>query len=111
MCHATESCFLPTMHSIQRIDSHRVSVQFCREDGQPWWLTCVNGPQGHADKILFLQELREVRRACTGSWVVAGDFNLIYKTSDKNNNLNRAMMCRFRTAINDLALREIPLHG
>jgi len=39
-------------------------------------------------------------------------FQLIYKDEDKNNaNLNRAMMGRFRRFINDLALKEIPLHG
>jgi hypothetical protein len=56
--------------------------------------------QGNADKIIFLQELRDVKAACVGPWVVAGDFNLIYKTSDP-----------FRTRINDLALKEIQLHG
>jgi hypothetical protein len=37
---------------------------------------------------------------------------MIYKSSDKNNsNINRAMMGRFRRLINDLSLKEIPLHG
>jgi hypothetical protein len=72
----------------------------------------VYGPQGDDEKILFLQELRDVRTACAGPWLVAGDFNLIYKTSDKNNsNYNRAMMGRFRGLVNDLALKEIPLLG
>ena len=44
--------------------------------------------------------------------MVAGDFNLIYRDEDKNNtNYNRAMMGHFRRFINDLALKEIPLHG
>jgi hypothetical protein len=39
-----------------------------------------------------LQELRDIRAACPGPWVVAGDFNLIYRDEDKNNaNYNRAM--------------------
>lgn len=43
--------------------------------------------------------------------MVAGDFNLIYKTEDKNNtNLNLAMMGRFRKWIIDMAVTEIPLH-
>jgi hypothetical protein len=38
--------------------------------------------------------------------------DLIYKVEDKNNsNYNRAMMGRFRRLIDDLALKEIPLHG
>jgi hypothetical protein len=44
--------------------------------------------------------------------MVAGDFNLVYKDEDKNNSsYNRAMIGRFRRFINDLALKEIPLHG
>jgi hypothetical protein len=97
---------------LTRIDDHCVSVQFCKNDGTSWWLTCVYGPQSDADKILFLQEIKEIRVACAGPWVIAGDFNLIYNASDKNNtNLNMAMMSRFRSAINDLALKEIQLHA
>jgi exonuclease III len=94
------------------MDAHYASVQFLPADGEPWWLTCVYGPQGDEDKINFLQELRSVRSHCQGPWVVAGDFNLIYKEEDKNNaNLNRAMMGRFRRTLNDLALMELPLTG
>jgi hypothetical protein len=59
-----------------------------------------------------LHELRNVREGCNGPWVIAGDFSLIYKTSDKNNNsFNRAMMGRFRCFFNDLAHKNVPLHG
>jgi len=96
----------------RRVDNHSVTVQFSTANGQSWWLTSVYGPQGNDDKIQFLQELREIRAACPGPWLVAGDFNLIYRDEDKNNsNYNRAMMGRFRRFINDLALKEIPLHG
>jgi hypothetical protein len=72
----------------------------------------VYGLQGSEANIQFLQELREVRQACPGPWLIAGDFNLIYDEDDKNNqNLDRAMMGRFRRWINDLSLKEIPLHG
>jgi hypothetical protein len=44
--------------------------------------------------------------------MIAGDFNLIYKAEDKNNtNYNRAMMGRFQRLINDLAVKDVPLHG
>lgn len=44
--------------------------------------------------------------------MIAGDFNLIYRTEDKNNpNLNRAMMGRFRRLLNDLQLKEVELLG
>uniref|UniRef100_A0A453JTH1 Endonuclease/exonuclease/phosphatase domain-containing protein n=1 Tax=Aegilops tauschii subsp. strangulata TaxID=200361 RepID=A0A453JTH1_AEGTS len=80
--------------------------------GTPWWITVVYGPQLDADKIAFLQELRDVRAACDGPWMLCGDFNLIYRDEDKSNdNLNRRMMGRFRCTINDLALKEVYLNG
>lgn len=95
-----------------RVDTYSSSVQFQPANKASWWLTCVYGPQGNNEKIQFLQELREIRSACTGPWVIAGDFNLIYKEDDRNNaNLNRAMMGRFRRTLNDLALKELPLNG
>ena len=96
----------------QRVDNLSVTIQFSSAEGQPWWLTCVYGPQGNEEKIQFLQELRNIRADCPGPWVVAGNFNLIYKDEDKSNaNYNKASMGRFRRFINDLALKEIPLHG
>lgn len=95
-----------------RVDSHCISVQFSPSSDQAWWLTCVYGPQGDHNKVLFLQKPRDVRDACQGPWILLGDYNLIYKDEDKNNgNLNRALMGRFRRLINDLGLKELPLHG
>jgi exonuclease III len=62
-----------------RVDAFSVSVQFASVDGTPWWMTCVYGPQSTADKLLFLQEIRGIRAHCMGPWMVAGDFNLIYR--------------------------------
>jgi hypothetical protein len=72
----------------------------------------VYGPPRDNENASFLQELTDIRTACPGPWMLDGHFNLIYKDSDKNNaNLNRVMMGRFRGLIEDLALKEIPLHG
>jgi exonuclease III len=95
-----------------RIDAHSVSIQFNPKDGVPWWLTFVYGPQGTEAKIQFLQELKEIRQFCQGPWLTGGDFNLICSEADKNNqNIDRAMMGRFRRWINDMNLKELPLHG
>jgi endonuclease/exonuclease/phosphatase family metal-dependent hydrolase len=75
-------------------------------------LTCVYGPQAEADKIAFLDELRDIRGYHQGPWALCGDFNTIYRAEDKNNgNLNRRMMGRFRRFLNDCELKEIYLHG
>jgi hypothetical protein len=31
---------------LNRVDNYSVSVQFMKEGGSAWWLTCVYGPQG-----------------------------------------------------------------
>ena len=82
------------------------------QNDETWWLTCVYGPQTDPEKIFFQDELREVRAACSGTWSVWGDFNLIYQAEDKNNHrLNRRMMCRFRQFLNDVELQELYLKG
>ena len=47
-----------------------------------------------------------------GSWLVAGDFNLLARQEDKSNALiNRRMMGRFRAKLNLLELKELYLNG
>ena len=61
----------------QHVDNHSVTIQFSSADGQPWWLTCIYGPQGNEEKIQFLQELRNIRADCPGplgcSWGFQSD--------------------------------------
>jgi len=61
-----------------RVDTYSASVKFVLEDGNEWWFTGVYGPHLDADKLQFLQELRDIRSACPGPWLIGGDFNLIY---------------------------------
>ena len=80
--------------------------------GDSWWITVVYGPQGDQAKIRFLEELRSIRQVCPDTWMICGDFNIIYKAEDKNNGrLHRRMMGRFRHLINDLALQDLCLKG
>lgn len=95
-----------------RAHLHSVSINFKAEGEDPWWFTGIYGPHLDAEKPAFLEELREVRGHCHGPWLLAGDFNMIYSSEDKNNaNINRALMGRFRRLVNDLELKEIPLLG
>jgi endonuclease/exonuclease/phosphatase family metal-dependent hydrolase len=89
-----------------------VSVQFQLMSGQLWWFTGVYGPHQDNLKHAFLQELGEVRNECVGPWIIAGDFNMIYRAEDKNkSSVNRSLMGNFRNWINFLELKEIPLVG
>jgi hypothetical protein len=65
-----------------------------------------------ATKFSLCKELRNVRSACPGPWILMGDFNLIYMDDDKSSgNFNRHLMDRFRRLINDLGVKELALHG
>lgn len=82
------------------------------DGAEPWYLTNVYGPTVQGEKDAFLQELRDVRASCPGSWLVCGDFNLIYRAADKNNGrLHRSSMRRFQILIDDLRLVELHLSG
>lgn len=77
-----------------------------------WTLTGVYGPQKDLDKKMFIRELKNLKSIAQDAWLVAGDFNLIYKEQDKNNDhLNRRMMLRFRRALNHMAVKEVTMVG
>jgi endonuclease/exonuclease/phosphatase family metal-dependent hydrolase len=83
-----------------------------RADGTKWQITVVYGPQGDAEKLQFLQELRTIPAPAHGIWLILGDFNLIYQAEDKTNtNLNHRFMGAFKAVIDDLSLKEIGLNG
>jgi hypothetical protein len=64
------------------------------------------------EKIAFLEEIKEPWTNIHGECLISGDVNLIYKAEDKNNlRLNRRLMGRFKAALDELELRELPLHG
>jgi exonuclease III len=66
-------------------------------EGNPWWLTTVYGPQEEQEKIIFLDELRQLRLGRVGPWILCGDFNLICMATDKNNGrLNQRLMGKMR---------------
>jgi hypothetical protein len=48
-----------------------------------WWLTTVFGPVREADRTAFFEELHALRQARLGSWMICGDFNMIYHSQDK----------------------------
>jgi hypothetical protein len=72
----------------------------------------VYGPQLEADKLIFLNELNALQHYVQREWLVVGDFNMIYKDKNKNNSrLNSRLMGKFKSFLDNLELRELPLHG
>jgi exonuclease III len=93
-------------------DTYSITGEVKTKDNVRWWITTVYGPQRDDDKISFMTELTERRSLCPGPWMVLGDFNLIMYASEKSNdNLDRAMMARFRRFAQCLELRDLYMHG
>ena len=83
-----------------------------KADNTQWWITVVYEPQTDVDKLLFLQELKDLADPDLDKWSVLGDFNLIYQAEDKNNtNLHRRLMGSFKATIDALRLKELRLNG
>jgi hypothetical protein len=100
--------FLPlhtTMHTI----SAKITML---EENRSWCLTGVYGPQTDQDKISFLQEITNIRQQIMEEWLLIGDFNLIYRAEDKNNQrVNMRMLNRFKSTIDNLELKPLELIG
>ena len=99
--------------SDQHLATHSVTAACTmRADRTKWQITVAYGPQGDAEKLQFLQEIKAIPRPAHGRWLILGDFNFIYQAEDKNNtNLNRRLMGAFKAAIDELNLKEIQLNG
>jgi exonuclease III len=81
-------------------------------EGTTWSISCVYGPQGESDKLLFIEELKGLKAIVQDAWLLLGDFNLITKASDKNNlNINRRLIGKFRAARDFLVLKDMRMDG
>jgi hypothetical protein len=76
-----------------------------------WALMGVFGPQSESNKVAFLDEIKSLKQNIQTKWLLSGDFNLIYKAEDKSiSRLNRRLMGKFKAVLDDLELKELPLH-
>jgi exonuclease III len=90
-----------------------ISVQITMlEENLSWSLTGVYGPQADQDKINFLQEISNLKQHMEPAWLIIGDFNLIYRAEDKNNQrVNLRLINRFKNTIDNLQLAPLELKG
>lgn len=83
-----------------------------KDCGTVFRLTVVYGPSRDSEKPAFLQELKSLRPPSAIRWLVLGDFNLIYKASDKNKgNIKRARMGQFKSTLDICELKEMHLQN
>ena len=108
---AASNCFFDI--SQPHLTAHTVSATITMlVENKTWTITGVYGPQSDVDKLLFLQEIMDLRTLCLLTWLVLGDFNLILNAQEKNNaRLNLPMINRFRSTVDNLELARIDLRG
>jgi hypothetical protein len=64
-------------------------------------------PQGETDKVAFIEELKQLQPFVRPEWLILGDFNLITRASNKNNdNINGRLIGKFRRAKNLFHLKD-----
>ena len=77
-----------------------------------WSISGVYAPQTDAEKNAFIQEITNLKQHMIPAWLMSGDFNLIYRAQDKNNNrINLSLLNTFRSTIDNLQMAAIDLVG
>ena len=102
------------LNTLQSVVARQYSISVIitsRADNSQWSITGVYEPQEDHEKIQFISDMRSLQQQMLPSWVILGDFNLIYRACNKNTDrVNRGMMHRFKSALDNLELKEIHLH-
>jgi hypothetical protein len=81
-------------------------------ENKEWSITGVYGPQSDNEKIMFMQEITNLKQIMLPAWLLLGDFNLIYRAQDRNNGrINLPLLNRFKFTIDNLLLTPIELRG
>ena len=90
-----------------------ISATFCiRASGSCFKLTSVYGPTDSSCKDAFFAGLLSHKPPTDVAWLVAGDFNQIYRARDKNKrNVNTSRINRFRSMLHSCELKEIHLQN
>lgn len=86
-----------TLSNIETTEFTVSSTITMKADNISWTLTGVYGPQTDQDKFSFMEEIKNIKNTALNKWLIIGDFNLIYRVEDKNNNrLDHRLMSRFK---------------
>jgi exonuclease III len=96
-----------TMSQVHVLQHSTTTTITSMRNNEVWIVTGVYGPQDDPSKLIFLQELRQIKLLVRSSWALLGDFNLIYRAPDKNNpRVNIRMRNQFKTLLDELEVKE-----
>lgn len=83
-----------------------------KRNGFVWTVSSVYGPHCNRERLVFWQELRNLKNIVSGVWVVVGDFNVTINPDErKGKTSHKKEMEEFNEVINDWELIDSPLHG
>lgn len=82
-----------------------------RHSATSFILTTIYRSSRHQEKVAFLQHICAIKLPDETKWLITGDFNLIYRVRDKNNNIHLQLMRSVRVALNHCELKEIHLQN
>jgi hypothetical protein len=59
-----------------------------------------------------MDEIRQLKQLVTDRWLLVGDFNMIYRASDKNNGrVNQRLMNTFCSLLDGIEVKELHMNG
>ncbi|RVW33333.1 putative ribonuclease H protein [Vitis vinifera] len=89
-----------------------MSARGAAGDGFLWTFTGVYGPTIKRHRELFWEELGAIRGLWSDPWCIGGDFNVVRFPSERSREGRlTGSMRRFSEVIEELALKDLPLHG
>ncbi|KAL5575727.1 hypothetical protein UlMin_017426 [Ulmus minor] len=85
---------------------------FSSPGSAPWLLSAVYGPNSSVEKRLFWDNIHLQTNCFLGAWLIIGDFNTIWSSSDRSSGSGMDIGSRrMRTALNNLGMLLIPASG
>ncbi|XP_020262628.1 uncharacterized protein LOC109838607 [Asparagus officinalis] len=97
----------------EKVDKYVLTVVLqSKKNNFKWTLSSVYGPHCNKERMVFWQELKDIKNTFSGPWIVVGDFNVTSNSSERKGKSNyRREMEEFNDIINELELIDSPLHG
>ncbi|KAL5538574.1 hypothetical protein UlMin_045893 [Ulmus minor] len=85
---------------------------FSSPGSAPWLLSAVYGPNSSMEKRLFWENIHLQTKCFSGAWLIIGDFNTIWSSTDCSSGSGMDIGSRrMRSALNNLGMLLIPASG
>ncbi|KAL5563120.1 hypothetical protein UlMin_032867 [Ulmus minor] len=95
------------------MNKHIIScLVFSSPGSAPWLFSAVYGPNSSMEKRLFWDNIHLQTKCFSGAWLIMGDFNTIWSSSDRSSGSGMDIGSRrMRSALDNLGMILIPASG